>query len=86
MCGTYNCDYVQHSTFRFNLLNRFSVKYIFPFPTFVFFTVKSTHVTQISVSQKMVLKKSKNPSSFFHKTIGLNNTFSLIENNFRFSC
>ena len=31
MCDTYNCDYLKHSTFRFNLID-LSVKYIFPFP------------------------------------------------------
>ena len=29
-------------------------------------------------------KKSKNPSAFVRKTIGSNNSFTLIENDFRF--
>ena len=34
--------------------------------------------------KKMLLKKSKHPSPFLNKTIGLNNSFTLIENKFRF--
>ena len=54
-------------------------------PNFAFSTVKSPSVTQRSVSQEKCYKKSKNPSPiFFRKTIGSNNSFTLIENNFRF--
>ena len=35
MCETYNCDYLKHSTLRFNF-NQFSVKYRFPFPILLF--------------------------------------------------
>ena len=52
------------------------------FPKFAFFTVKSPKATQRSVSQENDFIKSKNPSPFFHKTIGSNNSFTLIENNF----
>ena len=31
MCDTYNCDYLKHGTFRFNLIN-FQVNTDFPFP------------------------------------------------------
>ena len=34
--------------------------------------------------KKNASKKSKKPSPFFRKAIGLNNSFTLIENNFRF--
>ena len=51
---------------------------------FAFFTVKSPSVTQRSVSQENAYKKSENPSPFLHKTIGSDNSFTLIENNFRF--
>ena len=34
--------------------------------------------------KKMLLKIAKNRRLFFRKTIGLNNSFTLIENNFRF--
>ena len=64
----------------------FSVKYRFPFPILhvFFFTAKSPSVTQTSVSQENAFKNSKNPSPFFLKTIGANNSYTLIENNFRF--
>ena len=32
----------------------------------------------------MLLKRAKNPAPFLRKTIGLNNSFTLIENNFNF--
>ena len=53
-------------------------------PNFAFFTVKSPSITQRSVSQEKCYKKSKNPSPSFRKTIGSNNSFTLIENNFKF--
>ena len=83
MSDTYNGDYLKYSTFSFQL-NRFSVKYRFPSPNFAFFTAKSPSDTQRSVSQENAYKKSKNPSPFLHKTIGSDNSFTLIENNFRF--
>ena len=77
MCDTYNCDYLKHSTFRFNLID-------FQLNTdFAFFTVKSPRVTQRLVSQENAYKKSKNPSPFLHKTLGSGNSFTLIENNSR---
>ena len=83
MCDTYNCDYLQHSTFRFN--DRFLVKYRFPFPILRFFYRKITYsVTLRSVSQENAFKKSKNPSAFPPITICSNNSFTLIENNFWF--
>ena len=65
-------------------------KYKFLFPNLrVFFTVKSPSVTQRSVSQENAFRTSKNPVfflvfvfvlfSFFHKSIGLNNSFTLNE-------
>ena len=33
---------------------------------------------------KMMLMKSLNPSAFLYKSIGSDNSFTLIENNFRF--
>ena len=58
-CDTYNHDYLlkaQRISFQ---LNRFSVKYRFPFLyNFAFFTVKSHSVTKRSVSQENAYKKS----------------------------
>ena len=64
------------------LPNRFSVKCKFLFPILLL-TVKSPTVTQRSVSQENAFKKNKNLSAFFRKTISSNNSFTLIENNFR---
>ena len=50
-------------------------------PSFAFFTVKSPSITQRSVSQEKCYKESKNLSPFFRKTIGSNNSFTLMENN-----
>ena len=85
MWDTYQCDYLQHSTFRFNLMD-FQLNADFPSQICVF-TVKSPSVTQRSVSQENAFKKSKNLSPFFfffRRTIGSNNSFTLIENNFWF--
>ena len=82
MFETYNCDYLKHSTFPFNLIN-FQLNTDF-LSQFCVFTVKSPSVTQRSVSQENAYKKSYNPSPFLHKTIGSDNYFILIENNFRF--
>ena len=84
MCDTYDCDNLLHSTFRFNLID-FQLNTDFP-SQFVFFTVKSPSVTQRSVSQENAFKKKKQkPVAFFHKTIGLNNSFTLIQKNSGFS-
>ena len=56
MCDTYNCDYLQHSTFCFNLID-FQLNTDFP-SNFAFFTVKLSSVTQRSVSQENAYKKS----------------------------
>ena len=50
---------------------------------YLFFTVKSPSVNQRSVSQENAYKMSLNPLPFFHLTIGSDNSFTLIENNFR---
>ena len=98
MCDTYNCDYLHSAAQRISFqLNRFSVKYRFPFPILrVFFTVKSPSVTQRSVSQENAFKKSKTRRLFFfffkfiylffffRNSMGSTNSFTLIENNFRF--
>ena len=57
MCDTYNCDYLKHSTLRFNLID-FQLNTDFPSQFCVFFTVKSPSVIQRSVSQENAYKKS----------------------------
>ena len=59
MCDTYNCDYLQHSTFRFDPID-FQLNTDFP-SQFCVFIVKSPSDTQRSVSQENAFKKSKNP-------------------------
>ena len=68
MCDTYDCDYLKHNIFRFNLIF-FQLNTDFP-SQFCVFTVKWPSVTQRSVSQENAYKKSLNPSPFLHKTIG----------------
>ena len=58
------------------LLYRFSVKYRFPFPILRLFTVKSPSVTQRSLSEENAFIKSNNPSPFFFRKIGSNNSYS----------
>ena len=62
MCDTYNCDYLQHNTFRFNLID-FQLKQI-SLPNFTFFK-KLPSVTQKWISQENAFKKSKKSSAFF---------------------
>ena len=83
ICDTYNCDYLPHTTFCFYSIN-FQLNIDFPSQFCIFFTVKSPSVTQRSVSKENAFEKSKNLLPFFLKTIGSNNSFTLIENNFRF--
>ena len=52
------------------------------YPIVTLHLVQSHSVTQKSVSQENVIKKRKTPAAF-HKAIGSNKRFTLIENNFR---
>ena len=65
MCDTYNCDYLQHSTFCFNLID-FQLNTDF-LSQFCIFTVKSPSVTQRSVSKENAfkLKRAKTHRLFF---------------------
>ena len=65
------------------LHNQFLIYTDFPFQ-FCIFSAKSPSVTQRSVSQENDSKKSKHPLPFLHETKGSNNSFILVENNFRF--
>ena len=76
LLNLWNYNYLKHSTFRFNFID-FQLYIDFPFQ-FCVFTVKSPSVTQRSVSQENAYKKSLNPSPFLHKTIGSDNSFTLI--------
>ena len=58
MCDTYNCDYLKHSTFRFNLIN---------------LQLNTDILSQFCVSlkdrflKKMLIKKAKTRRLFFTK-------------------
>ena len=54
MCDTYNCDYLKHSTFRFNLID-FQLNTDFPSQFCVFYrkiTSRHSNMCQRSVSQE----------------------------------
>ena len=53
MCDTYNCDYLQHSTFRFNLID-FYLNTDFPSQFWVFVTVN-----HLALLKDRFLKKKK---------------------------
>ena len=63
------------------LPNRFSVKYRFPSSILHFYPKITYRVIQTSVSQENIFKKSNKPLPTLGKTIGSNNSFTLIENN-----
>ena len=83
VCDTYNCDYLKHSTFCFNLVD-FQLSTDFPSQFGVFYRKITYRVTQRLVSQENAYKKSKTRRPFLHKTVGSGNSFTLIENNSRF--
>ena len=72
MWRIYYCDYLPHTTFRF-LLVQFSVKYR-KSPLSIVALYPS--VTQRSVSQENAFKRA-NTCSFFRRTIGSSNSFTL---------
>ena len=83
MCDTFNNDYLQHSTFCFNLIN-FLLDTVLPSQFCIFYCKITFSITQRSVSQENAFKKSKNLLLFILKTVSSNNSFTLIENNFTF--
>ena len=82
---THYCDYLPHTTFPFHFIDfHLNRAYRLPFPNFRFYRKITYSVTQRSVSQENNFKRSNNPSPFLRKPTGSNNSFTLIENNFRF--
>ena len=71
-----------YTTFRFYLID-FQLNTDLPSQFCVFYR-KSPSIIQRPVSQETAYEKSKNLSLFCVKTIGSDNFFTLIENNFRF--
>ena len=67
------------------LLNRFSVKYRFPFPILRFLPQNHIALLKDRFLKKMRLKRTKTRRFFFFvKTIGSNTSLTLIEHNFSF--
>ena len=83
MCDTYNCDYLQQSTFLFQL-NLFSVKYRFPFRILRFLPSNHLALLKDRFLKKMFLKRAKTHRLFFSKLSAQIILFTVIENNFRF--
>ena len=83
MCDTYNCNYLKHSTFRFNLTD-FKLNTDFPSLFCVFLPWNHLASLKDLFLKKMLIKRAKICRLFFHKTIGSDNSFTLIENNFGF--
>ena len=71
------CDYLSHTTFHFYLIN-FQLNTDFPSQFWDFYS-KKNHIVLLKdrFLKKMLLKRAKNLSPFFHKTIGSNNSFTL---------
>ena len=84
MCDTYNCDYLKHNTLRFNLID-FQLNTDFPSQLCIFF-LPQNHLASLKdrFLKKNVIKRAKTCRLFFRKTIGSNNSFTVIESNFRF--
>ena len=64
MCDTYNCDYLQHSTFRFNLID-FQLNADFPFQVCDFY--RKITLLKDRFLKKMLLKRAKTSRRFFAK-------------------
>ena len=67
MYDTYNCDYLKHSTFRFNLIDFQLNKYRFPFP--ILRCLSQNHLASLKdrFLKKNVIKRAKSRRLFFTK-------------------
>ena len=63
MCDTYNCDYLKHNTFRFNLID-FHLNTDFPFQ---FCFLPQNHLASLKewFLKKMLIKRAKTRRLFF---------------------
>ena len=66
MCDTYNCDYLQHSTFRFNLID-FQLNTDFPSQFCVFYLEITWRHSKDRFLKKMLIKRAKTRWLFFTK-------------------
>ena len=78
MCGTYICDYLLQTKFRFYLID-FQLKADFSSQFGGFFFFSPSDIQRL-VSQQKAFYKDQNPVDFSSKTIGSNNPFTRIEN------
>ena len=66
MCDTYNCDYLKHSTFRFNLID-FQLNTDFPSQFCVFLPQNHLASLKDQFLKKMLIKRAKTRRLFFTK-------------------
>ena len=83
MCDTYNCDYLKHSIFRFNLID-FQLNTAFPSQFYVFYSKNHLASLKDRFSRKCLQKELKPVAFSSQNYIGSGNYFTLIENKFRF--
>ena len=66
MCDTYNCDYLKHSTLRFNLID-FQLNTDFPSQFYVFLPQNHLASLKDRFLKKMLIKRAKTRRLFFTK-------------------
>ena len=66
MCDTYNCDYLKHSTLRFNLID-FQLNTDYPFQFYVFLPQNHLASLKDRFLKKMLIKRAKIRRLFFTK-------------------
>ena len=82
MCDPYDCDQSQHTTFCFYLID-FQLNTDF-LPILRYYRKITIALLKDQFLKKMLLKRAKIGAFFYGRTIGSNNSFTLIENNFWF--
>ena len=70
MCNTYNCEYLQHSTFRFNLID-FQLNTDFPSQFCGFLPKNHLALLKDRFLKKMLLKRAKTRRLFFSQNYRL---------------
>ena len=66
MCETYNCDYLQHSTFHFNFIN-FQLDPDFSYQFCIFYRKNHLASPKDRFLKKMLIKRAKTRRLFFTK-------------------
>ena len=73
MCDTYNCDYLEYSTFCFNLID-FQLNTDFPSQFCVFLRQNRLALFKDRFLKEMLLKRAKTRRLYFRRTLGSNNS------------